>query len=104
MILRPTGDNRSSVVVGRKFPGGVVDREVRVFDLAATAAYLLDVPTPATWIATPVYEAFEGYLPPPPPRGALTTVLTTNYTLVYDTSGDGTGASTPHMTALSART
>jgi hypothetical protein len=29
MILRPTGDNRSSVVVGRKFPGGVVDREVR---------------------------------------------------------------------------
>ena len=72
--------------------GVLIEREVRIFDVAATAAYLLDVPTPAAWIATPVYEAFDDYAGPPVPRNPLRTAVTTNYTLVRSEPS----ASTPH--------
>jgi hypothetical protein len=68
--------------------GVVVEREVRVFDVAATAARLLGVTPPPSWIASPVYEAFDDYATPPKPARGLAYVLTTQYAFLYDTTGE----------------
>jgi hypothetical protein len=90
------------VVAGAKAAvGGRIEREVRIFDVAATLALLLGVwpvPPSAQWVATPVYEAAMPTVPPPPPPPTPPrALLTSNYTFVYATEGeqDG-GASPPH--------
>jgi len=73
--------------------GRSVAREVRIFDIAPTVAELAGLARPAAWIGTPVYEAVQGGLPPPtPPSPApLDVALTTEYTLLYNSTGEPSG-------------
>jgi len=69
-------------------PGYQIQRETRIFDIAATVLEVLEVPAPSNWTARPVFEAFKDYVFPSPPNRPLKMGFTTEYTFVYDSSGE----------------
>ena len=85
------------IVWGAGIRAGVqVEREVRVFDLAATVAEAAGLERPAIWIATPVYEAFADFAAPVAAVGNLDVVMTTEYESVYDTTGENSNVLGTH--------
>lgn len=68
--------------------GHKIKQEVRIWDVAATAAALLGIVHPSYWVSSPVYEA----IPFPPEMKTLTTSKNyyrevDDFSLIYDTSG-----------------
>jgi len=65
-----------------------VTREVRVFDTSATVVEVFGFARPASWIATPVYEAFRTFVPPAAPTTQLRYQFVSEYEFIYDTTGE----------------
>jgi len=67
--------------------GVSIQRELRVYDLAATVAESMGLQRPASWIARPVYEALATHVPEPAPSQKLGVLMVTEYKWIYDTTG-----------------
>ncbi|MEM7153834.1 MAG: alkaline phosphatase family protein [Myxococcota bacterium] len=67
---------------------GLIERDLRIWDIAATALALLEVPEPEGWIASPVVEGLYGSdltLPPGPAEAEAVSVTDTVW--LYDDTG-----------------
>lgn len=72
-------------------PQGValtIARDVRIWDIAATVAGLLEIEAPASWIGSPVVEAIGKSLPDAP-TGTLEVLEVDEYVWVYSDEGSG---------------
>lgn len=76
------------IVRGPQVPALPLTRELRIFDIAATAAALLGLDAPASWLGSPVVEVLGAPLPDPPPA-RLDALEVDDYVWVYDDSGSG---------------
>jgi hypothetical protein len=65
----------------------VISRELRIFDIAATLAVSMGLEMPSSWIARPIYEIFDSYVPPHAPSQKLSIRMVTDYEWIYDTIG-----------------
>ena len=65
-----------------------IEREVRIWDIAATVAALFELEPPASWLGSPVVEALGAPLPAPPAT-RLDVLAVDTYEWVYDDSGSG---------------
>lgn len=74
-------------------PTITLQRELRIWDIAATAAHLLEIEAPPQWVGQPVYEAIEnpalsGSIDPAPTL-PLPYLSGDGYTKIYDDTGTG---------------
>ncbi|HEY0134560.1 MAG TPA: alkaline phosphatase [Nannocystis sp.] len=78
------------IVTGPQVPAGVqLQRETRIFDIAATVAALHGLAAPASWLGSPVHEALAFVDPPDEPARPLELLPVSDYVWVYDDSGSG---------------
>jgi len=77
------------VVVAPQLAPAVIDREVRIFDVAATLAALFEAPAPTSWLGRPVVEALVGGGLPPGPGVAAEVIEVNDYEWRYDDAGSG---------------
>jgi hypothetical protein len=77
------------IVTGPQVAGGEVQRELRIFDIAATVAALLGVEAPASWLGSPVLEVLAFAAPASDPAATLELLPVSDYVWVYDDTGSG---------------
>ena len=77
------------IVTGPQVAGGEVERDLRIFDIAATVAALLGVEGPASWLGSPVLEVLAFAEPAGDPAATLELLPVSDYVWVYDDSGSG---------------
>ncbi|MCA9662926.1 MAG: alkaline phosphatase family protein, partial [Myxococcales bacterium] len=77
------------IVQAPQISPATIDREVRIFDLAATVAALLGAEAPASWLGRPVVEALIDAAEPPTPDVRLELLEVTDYEWRYDDAGSG---------------
>jgi len=69
---------------------GPVERDLRIWDLAATVLALLDVPAPEEWIASPVVEGlYDSPFELPPPVDGVEIASVSEPVWIYDDTGTG---------------
>jgi hypothetical protein len=69
---------------------GELERDVRIWDIAATVLALLDAPAPAEWIASPVIEGlYASAFALPPPVEGIEAVPVSDLVWIYDDTGTG---------------
>lgn len=76
-------------VTGPGVKPGVIARTPRIFDIPATAAALLGLELPDSWVGRPVLDAFLGYALPQSQNAQLGYQMIGEYTRLYDDSGSG---------------
>ncbi len=77
------------IVTGPQVAHATVERELRIFDIAATVAALLALEAPASWLGSPVVEALAFPELTPEPTTKLELLPVSDYTWVYDDTGSG---------------
>ena len=77
------------IAIGPQIAGGEVERELRIFDIAATVTALLGAPAPASWFGSPVHEALAFAEPAAEPAATLELLPVSDYVWVYDDTGSG---------------
>ncbi len=77
------------IVTGPQIPALELQREVRIFDIAATVAALLGIEAPASWLGSPVHEALAFAAPASEPTAKLELLPVSDYMWVYDDTGTG---------------
>ncbi len=72
---------------------GELERDLRIWDIAATVLEMLDVPAPAEWVASPVVEGlFDPSIALPPPVDAAQALAVDQAVQLYDETGTGANA------------
>ncbi|MCX4245528.1 alkaline phosphatase family protein [Paraliomyxa miuraensis] len=71
-------------------PAGELQRDVRIWDIAATVLALLDVSAPTEWIASPVVEGlYDSPFQLPPPVDEIEAMEVSDHVWIYDDTGSG---------------
>lgn len=76
-------------VVGPGVAPGEINRATRIFDIPATAAALLGLELPDSWVGRPVLDAFQGYTLPQSQSALLSYQMVGEYIRLYDDTGSG---------------
>lgn len=77
------------IVTGPQVPALEIQRELRIFDIAATVTALLGIEAPAEWLGSPVHEALAFAEPASEPSAKLELLPVSDYVWVYDDTGTG---------------
>ena len=77
------------IITGPGIISGRIDRVLRVFDIPATAAALLGLTIPESWVGRPILDPLKDYSLPKPSSASLEYHLVNNYKKVYEDTGLG---------------
>ena len=77
------------IVTGPQVAHASVERELRIFDIAATVVALLGLEVPPTWLGSPVVEALPFVELAAEPTSKLELLPVSDYVWVHDDTGSG---------------